>query len=148
MSQFEVLLTNEEWKQKLTKKEYKVLRNKETEDMGGKYDLFQPANGFFKCKACDNPLYSAKAKFQAGCGWPAFDKCFNGSIITDANEEENMIEIMCSKCGGHLGHIFLNEHHTDTNERHCVNSISIKYDNGSFTADESKLVTYFKGEQY
>ena len=74
--------------------------------------------------------------------------CFLGSIITDEDEENNMIEIMCSKCGGHLGHIFLNEHHTDTNERHCVNSISIKYDNGSFTGDESKLVTYFKGEQY
>jgi len=77
MFNLEVVKTDEEWKQKLTKEEYGVLRNKDTEDMGGEYDLFQPGCGYFKCKACDNPLYSAKAKFQANCGWPAFDKCFH-----------------------------------------------------------------------
>lgn len=148
-SQFTIQKSEEEWKSVLSTEEYEILRNKETEDAGtGEYDKFYPTEGFFKCRACGNPIYSASAKFDSGCGWPAFDKCFKNSIVTDLDEEYNMIEIMCSSCGGHLGHIFLNENHTATNERHCVNSRSLRFDKGTFQAEESKLITHFKGKYY
>lgn len=82
--------------------------------------------GHFVCRGCKTPLYSAKAKFDSGCGWPAFDKCYKGSINTHVDSSMGMrrVEITCATCGGHLGHVFEGERMTDTNERHCVNSVS------------------------
>ena len=76
-------------------------------------------------------LYSAAAKFDSGCGWPAFDKIVDGAVVTQTDRSLGMsrVEIMCAGCGGHLGHVFEGERMTPTNERHCVNSISIKYVN-------------------
>ena len=78
---------------------------------------------------CGNPLYSAAAKFHSGCGWPAFDKCVEGSLLTHVDGTLGMqrIEIVCSQCNGHMGHVFKGEGFTETNERHCVNSISVKF---------------------
>jgi len=140
---FSVTKSDEEWKQSLTPEEFDVIRNKGTERAGtGEYDKYYPKEGFFKCRACNNPLYSAKSKFNSGCGWPAFDKCYKGSIVTDIDESfgRRRIEIMCAKCGGHLGHVFEGESFTDTNERHCVNSISVKFDKGSHSGEEAKVV--------
>lgn len=141
--QFLIRKSDEEWKSVLNESEFDVLRNKGTERPGtGEYNKLYPKEGYFKCRACNNPLYSATSKFNSGCGWPAFDKCYEGSIITEIDDSLRMrrIEIMCAKCGGHLGHVFENEGFTDTNERHCVNSVSIKYDAGAFTGKESKVV--------
>lgn len=82
--------------------------------------------GHFVCRACNTPLYSAKAKFDSGCGWPAFDKCYKGAIDTKTDSSFGMrrVEILCATCGGHLGHVFEGERMTSTNERHCVNSVS------------------------
>ena len=81
---------------------------------------------------CGHPLYSASAKFGSGCGWPAFDKCYSGSVKTIEDNTFGMkrIEILCSNCDGHLGHVFEGEGFTPTNERHCVNSVSIKFVKG------------------
>jgi peptide-methionine (R)-S-oxide reductase len=93
------------------------------------YDKFYPKEGHFVCAGCGQPLYTAAAKFDSGCGWPAFDKIVDGAVVTQTDETLGMtrIEIMCSSCGGHLGHVFPNEGFTPTMERHCVNSVSVKY---------------------
>ncbi|CAM9417900.1 unnamed protein product [Sphacelaria rigidula] len=129
---FAVQKTEEQWRADLSPEDYRVLRNKGTERAGsGEYDSFYPkkGEGYFACKACKHPLYSAEAKFKSGCGWPAFDKCFKGSVVTEVDSSHGMrrVEIMCSSCGGHLGHVFEGERMTSTNERHCVNSVSVKY---------------------
>ena len=108
--------------------EANVLDNKGTEPRGGHYDKFYPTQGYFACKKCGNPLYSAVAKFASGCGWPAFDKCYKNAIdAVMETDGSRRIEIKCKKCGGHMGHVFEGEGFTtrggeQTNERHCVNS--------------------------
>jgi len=122
--------TDADWKNKLSREEYRILREKGTERAGtGKYDKFYPKEGHFQCKACGNPLYSHQAKFNSGCGWPAFDKCYAGAVKTRTDNSHGMkrVEIMCANCDGHLGHVFVGERATSTNERHCVNSVSVKY---------------------
>jgi len=122
--------TEAEWKEQLTSEEYYVLRQKGTErPFVGEYDGVYPSEGYFACRACNQPLYSAESKFKSGCGWPAFDKCYEGSIMTETDVSMGMkrVEIMCANCGGHLGHVFEGEGFTETNERHCVNSLSVRY---------------------
>mmetsp|Transcript_47536 Transcript_47536/g.152325 ORF Transcript_47536/g.152325 Transcript_47536/m.152325 type:complete len:168 (-) Transcript_47536:63-566(-) len=142
---YPVQKTDAEWKKELSDTEYKVLRGKGTEPArSGEYDKFYPKTGYFVCKACKHPLYSAGAKFDSGCGWPAFDKCFENALVTKTDESYGMkrVEIMCGSCGGHLGHVFEGERMTDTNERHCVNSVSVKFVNEDVPAGlkEAKVV--------
>jgi len=115
---------------KLTDPEKQVIWDKGTESRGtGEYDKFYPKKGYFACKVCKSPLYSAAAKFNSGCGWPAFDKCYKEAVHTDRDDSFGIvrIEITCKTCTGHLGHVFEKERMTATNERHCVNSISVVY---------------------
>lgn len=122
--------TDAEWKAELSAAEYHVIRDKGTEaPFTGELNKSQPKEGYFACRACANPLYTHTAKFESGCGWPAFDKCLTGSINTNVDTTHGMrrIEIVCAACDGHLGHVFEGEGKTETNERHCVNSVSIKY---------------------
>ena len=126
-------LSDAEWKKKLSREEYHVLRQKGTEPAGtGEYDSFYPPEGYFACRGCGNPLYTAEAKFKSGCGWPAFDRCVKGSIATHTDVSFGMrrVEIVCAQCGGHQGHVFEGEGFTETNERHCVNSMSVKFHPG------------------
>ena len=133
-----------DWKSELGEMEYRVLREKGTERPGtGEYNKFYPKDGHFVCAApsCATPLYSAAAKFDSGCGWPAFDKIVEGSVVTQTDMSMGMkrIEIMCAKCGGHLGHVFEGERFTETNERHCVNSVSVKYVDAPLGEDVSEV---------
>ncbi|EOD32405.1 hypothetical protein EMIHUDRAFT_57831, partial [Emiliania huxleyi CCMP1516] len=101
-----------EWKKQLNAQEYNVLREKGTERAGtGEYDKFYPKAGHFVCRGCGLPLYSAESKFKSGCGWPAFDRCYKGAVRTEVDSSFGMrrVEIMCSSCGGHLGHVFEGE---------------------------------------
>jgi len=123
--------TEAEWKQRLTAEEYNVLRQKGTERPGtGEYNNFSagPEGGVFVCRACNAPLYSYESKFNSGCGWPAFDDDL-GTVDRHVDNSFGMkrVEITCKNCGGHLGHVFEGEGFTKTNERHCVNSVSIKF---------------------
>lgn len=136
-------ITDGEWRKVLSEKEFNILRQKGTEYPGtGEYDGFYPSEGYFACRACGNPIYSAESKFKSGCGWPAFDKCYKGSVKTVADYSLGMrrTEIMCVKCNGHLGHVFEGERMTSTNERHCVNSIALKYNKGSISNEEVKVM--------
>lgn len=136
-------LTEDEWRKRLTPEEYYVLRQKGTERPGtGEYDgVYPKGEAYFACRACGNPLYTARSKFASGCGWPAFDKCFKGAIETQVDRSFGMkrVEILCQNCGGHLGHVFEGERMTPTNQRHCVNSLSIRYVEGKVDKEEDKL---------
>ena len=85
--------------------------------------------GVYICKACNNPLFNSNSKFESNCGWPSFDDEIKGSIIRypDNSLGMNRVEICCSNCKGHLGHVFAGERFTQKNIRHCVNSLSIKF---------------------
>lgn len=112
---------------KLSKQEFEVIEKKGTErPFTGEYDDFY-REGTYVCKKCNNPLFSSKAKFDAGCGWPAFDEHFENAVNWLPDADGHRTEIQCANCGGHLGHVFEGEHMTDKNIRHCVNSLSIKF---------------------
>ena len=85
---------------------------------------------------------SAQSKFHSGCGWPAFDKCYKDSVDVRPDLSLGMVrqEILCHKCGGHLEHVFTGERLTSTNERHCVNSVSVKFVKGR-QGTEEEVVT-------
>jgi peptide-methionine (R)-S-oxide reductase len=111
--------------------QFRVLREKDTEaPFTGKYDKHMPEEGVYTCAACDAPLYKANHKFKSGCGWPAYFDSIPGAVArhTDRSLGRARTEIVCSNCGGHLGHVFKGEGYaTPTDERHCVNSVSLKF---------------------
>jgi peptide-methionine (R)-S-oxide reductase len=112
----------------LNDEEKKVIEGKETETpFSGEYDNFYPPEGIFVCRKCNNPLFSAKAKFDAGCGWPSFDESFPNAVKRISDTDGRRTEIQCAKCNGHLGHVFEGERMTGKNTRHCVNSLSVKF---------------------
>lgn len=112
----------------LTLEEKHVIEDKGTErPFSGEYDNFFPPEGVFVCRKCNNPLYTSKSKFDAGCGWPAFDDTFPNAVKRITDSDGLRTEIECAKCGGHLGHVFTGEHFTDKDTRHCVNSLSIRF---------------------
>ncbi|OAX83582.1 methionine-R-sulfoxide reductase [Emergomyces africanus] len=138
--------TDEEWQMVLTQEQFRILRNKGTEPPGsGKYDKHAPSSGIYECAGCGSPLYKAAHKFSSGCGWPAYFDSIPGAVTRkeDRSFGMNRTEILCSNCGGHLGHVFKGEgYRTPTDERHCVNSISLR-----FTEDESKVKEGDKKEE-
>lgn len=124
-------VTEGEWKTILSPEQFRILRMKGTEYPGtGEYNKFYPkeGDGIFKCAGCGADLYTAKSKFDSGCGWPAFYEGVPGAILEVPDKDGMRTEIVCAKCGGHLGHVFKNEgFRNPTNERHCVNSVSIEF---------------------
>jgi len=112
---------------KLTPEEKRVIEDKGTEPpFTGEYDNFYE-EGTFICRRCNAPLFSSKSKFDAECGWPAFDDNFSDSVKRLPDPDGRRIEIQCSNCFAHLGHVFVGEHLTDKNTRHCANSLSIRF---------------------
>ncbi|BDD62806.1 hypothetical protein MAP00_007766 [Monascus purpureus] len=129
--------SEDEWRAVLSPEQFYVLREKGTERAYvGKYDSHYPSEGVYTCAGCDAPLYRASHKFKSGCGWPAYFDSIPGAVkrFEDNSLGMQRTEIVCSNCGGHLGHVFKGEGYpTPTDERHCVNSISLK-----FTEDATK----------
>jgi methionine-R-sulfoxide reductase len=111
----------------LTAEERRVIEFKGTEPpFTGEYEgLFEP--GTYACRRCSAPLYRSDDKFDARCGWPAFDDEIQGAVRRLTDPDGHRIEIACVSCGGHLGHVFLGEGLTAKNTRHCVNSLSMKF---------------------
>jgi len=111
----------------LTSEEKRIIEDKGTEaPFSGEYDNFYE-DGTFICRRCNAPLFSSKAKFEAGCGWPAFDENFPNAVKRLTDPDGQRTEIECENCGAHLGHVFEGERLTDKNTRHCVNSLSIRF---------------------
>ena len=122
--------TDAEWKKELTPEQYEVLRKKGTERAftGEYYNHFE--KGKYVCAACGNVLFNSDAKFDSDCGWPSFDQAIKGSVIYKEDISFGMIrtEVMCAKCGGHLGHVFDDGPKATTGKRFCTNSVSIKFE--------------------
>jgi peptide-methionine (R)-S-oxide reductase len=126
---FKIVKTDAEWKAQLSPEEYEVLREKGTErPYRGQYDKHFE-KGMYVCAACENPLFTSDTKFDSHCGWPSFDEAIKGSTIYHKDVSYGMIrtEVMCAKCGGHLGHVFDDGPKETTGQRYCTNSVSIKF---------------------
>lgn len=123
--------SKEEWQAVLNPEQFRILREKGTEaPFTGEYDKHYPSQGVYNCAGCNTPIYKAEHKFKSGCGWPAYFDALPGAVTrhTDRAFGMSRTEIVCSNCGGHLGHVFKGEgYNTPTDERHCVNSVSIKF---------------------
>jgi peptide-methionine (R)-S-oxide reductase len=130
-----VVKTEEEWKAILTPEQYHVLRDKGTDRPFTGEFTYHKENGTYHCAACGLELFTSDMKFDSHCGWPSFDKEIEGGkIIQQVDKSHGMvrIEILCGRCGSHLGHLF-DDGPTLTGKRYCVNSTSI-----DFTAKEKK----------
>ncbi|EGD83731.1 methionine-R-sulfoxide reductase [Trichophyton rubrum D6] len=134
--------TDAEWRAVLSPEQFRILRQKGTERaFTGEYDKHMPESGVYQCAGCSAPLYKASHKFKSGCGWPAYFDCIPGAVkrLEDRSFGISRTEIVCSNCGGHLGHVFKGEGYgTPTDERHCVNSISLKFNEDEGAAKTSK----------
>lgn len=130
MKDYKVQKSDDEWREVLSDLEYKVLIEKGTEYPGtGEYNIFMK-EGIYNCKGCDNPLFTSDQKFESNCGWPSFDNAIEGSVEykNDYTLGMTRVEILCTNCGGHLGHVF-NDGPTESGKRYCVNSVSIDFKN-------------------
>ncbi|CUV02466.1 MAG: methionine-R-sulfoxide reductase [SAR202 cluster bacterium] len=119
-------MTNQNYNQ-LNDEEKYIIEYKGTErPFTGEYDNFYE-DGSYSCRRCNAELYRSVDKFDAHCGWPAFDKEVDGAVKHLPDPDGHRIEVECANCGGHLGHVFMGEGFTPTNARHCINSISMKF---------------------
>ena len=123
--------TDDEWKSELTPEQYEVLRKKGTEaPFTGEYEsVFDP--GTYTCAACGTELFESEKKFEAHCGWPSFYDAKPDAVEfhTDDSLGMSRTEVICATCGGHLGHVFEGEgFDTPTDQRFCINSVSLKFD--------------------
>lgn len=131
MIKFEVEKSDEEWKKILSDEQFQILRKKGTErPFSGKY-YYQNDDGVYCCAGCQNPLFKSDSKFDAGCGWPSFYEPISPSAVIEKKDySHGMIrtEVICAKCGGHLGHVFDDAPNQPTGLRYCINSLSIDLD--------------------
>ena len=127
--QFEIQKSEKEWKQELSNEEYYILRQAGTEKPFSSElnNIKEP--GTFVCAACENPLYKTKHKFESGTGWPSFDRPIDGGIFysTDNKLGYTRNEVLCAKCGGHLGHVFNDGPKETTGKRYCMNGDAMDF---------------------
>jgi len=123
-----IVLTDEEWKRRLTPEQYRILRQKGTE-RAFTNEMKHLGKGSFVCAGCESELFVSDTKYDSGCGWPSFYDTVDKNNITqelDSSFSMKRIEVLCSRCGGHLGHIF-NDGPQPTGLRYCINGGAIKF---------------------
>jgi peptide-methionine (R)-S-oxide reductase len=127
--EFPVTKTDEEWRAQLTPEQYQVLRGHATERAGSCALLQEKRAGVFKCAGCGQRLFAADRKFESGTGWPSFFAPLEGSIGTTEDRSLFMVrtEVHCSRCGGHLGHVFP-DGPPPTGLRYCINGIALEFE--------------------
>jgi len=125
---FAVTRTDAEWRAMLSRAEYKVMRREGTERPFSSPLDKNTAKGIYHCRGCDQPLYSSKAKYDSGTGWPSFYQSLPRAIGTKVDRKMLVArtECHCSRCGSHLGHIF-NDGPAPTGHRHCLNGVSLVF---------------------
>ena len=124
-------LTEADWKERLSSDEYHVMREKGTErPFTGVYNDTED-KGVYRCKACGAKLFDSENKFDAGCGWPSFDQGIDSGAIDEHIDDSlgmRRIEVTCSNCDAHLGHVFPDGPRETTGMRYCINSVSLDLD--------------------
>jgi peptide-methionine (R)-S-oxide reductase len=122
-----------EWRKELTPEQYAVTRQRATErPFTGEY-LHNKADGTYTCVACGLPLFSSQTKFESGSGWPSFWDIIqtgNVELLQDNSHGMQRVEVVCSRCGAHLGHVFEDGPRQTTGMRYCVNSVALKFQPG------------------
>ncbi|MBF2027473.1 MAG: peptide-methionine (R)-S-oxide reductase MsrB [Oscillatoriales cyanobacterium C42_A2020_001] len=126
--QFDVSKTEEEWRQTLTPEQFRVLRQHGTERAGTSPLDKNYANGTYVCAGCGQSLFTSDTKFNSGTGWPSFYAPIEGAVDTSTDRSLFMtrVEVHCSRCGGHLGHVF-NDGPKPTGLRYCMNGVSLDF---------------------
>jgi len=127
--QYSVEKSDEEWRKELTSDQFCVLREHGTERAGSSPLNKEHRTGIFKCAACDQSLFESGTKFDSGTGWPSFFRPIAGAVATSEDKALFMkrTEVHCSRCGGHLGHVFP-DGPPPTGERYCMNGVSLKFE--------------------
>ena len=126
--EFPVSMTSQEWRKKLTEMQYYVLREHGTERAGTSPLNHEKRAGVFSCAGCGQDLFGSDAKYESGTGWPSFFKPIDGAIETSVDNSLFMtrVEVHCSRCGGHLGHVFP-DGPQPTGERYCMNGVALAF---------------------
>ena len=125
-----IMKTDEEWKKELTPEQYIVLRQKGTERAFTGAYWNTKEKGVYRCAGCDEVLFQSDTKYDSGCGWPSFYAPNSTNVITEAQDNSHFMqrtEVLCTKCGGHLGHVF-DDGPQPTGLRYCINSASLKFE--------------------
>jgi peptide-methionine (R)-S-oxide reductase len=125
---YEVEKSPQQWREQLAPQRYAVLREKATEPPFSGSLLHVDADGVFSCGGCGAHLFTSAHKFDSGTGWPSFDACEPGTVIEKSDRKLLFLrtEILCARCGGHLGHVF-HDGPTSSGRRYCVNSLAIDF---------------------
>jgi len=126
-----LVLTDDEWKKKLTPEQYRILREAGTERPGTGALLKNKKKGVYRCGGCGAPLFTSETKYNSGSGWPSFYDKLPGRVAEKVDTTHGMIrtEVLCDRCGGHLGHKFP-DGPNPTGQRYCINSLSLEFEEG------------------